>query len=75
MQLLVSVRSAEEAAAALAGGADLIDAKDPAAGPLGPVSLERFREIVVEVAGARIHASTVSLVVSPAANEPRWPPP
>ena len=35
MQLLVSVSDGDEAAAALAGGADIIDAKDPVAGPLG----------------------------------------
>ena len=35
MHLLVSVRSAEEAAAALEGGADVIDAKDPDNGALG----------------------------------------
>ena len=34
-KLLVSVRSADEARAALAGGADLIDVKEPAHGPLG----------------------------------------
>lgn len=33
--LLVSVRSAEEAALALESGADLIDVKDPSRGPLG----------------------------------------
>ena len=33
MQLLVSVRSAEEAAAALVGGASLIDVKEPRRGP------------------------------------------
>lgn len=33
--LLVSVRSLEEAVAALEGGADLIDVKEPARGPLG----------------------------------------
>src|SRR5687768_1630805 len=38
MRLLVSVRSAEEVAAALAGGADIIDAKEPARGSLGPVT-------------------------------------
>ena len=54
MQLLVSVTSATEAAAALAGGADLIDAKDPAAGALGAVSLERLRQIWTMVAGARL---------------------
>src|SRR5262245_7139563 len=53
MQLLVSVSSALDAAAALAGGADLIDAKDPAAGALGAVSLDQFYRIVGAVAGAR----------------------
>lgn len=38
MQLLVSVRSAAEAASALAGGADVIDAKEPALGALGAVA-------------------------------------
>jgi uncharacterized protein (UPF0264 family) len=36
--LLVSVRGAEEVAAALAGGADIIDAKEPARGSLGAVT-------------------------------------
>ena len=38
MRLLVSVMDASEALAALEGGADLIDAKDPLAGALGPVT-------------------------------------
>jgi uncharacterized protein (UPF0264 family) len=38
MQLLVSVRSGEEVAPALAGGADIIDAKEPARGSLGAVT-------------------------------------
>jgi uncharacterized protein (UPF0264 family) len=38
MRLLVSVRNASEAEAALAGGADIVDAKEPLNGPLGPVS-------------------------------------
>jgi uncharacterized protein (UPF0264 family) len=38
MRLLVSVRSGAEVAAALAGGADIIDAKEPARGSLGPVA-------------------------------------
>lgn len=38
MRLLVSVRSPDEVAAALGGGADIIDAKDPARGVLGPVA-------------------------------------
>ena len=34
-RLLVSVRSAAEAEAALLGGADVIDVKEPDRGPLG----------------------------------------
>ncbi|HTM02775.1 MAG TPA: (5-formylfuran-3-yl)methyl phosphate synthase [Vicinamibacterales bacterium] len=53
MQLLVSVRNRHEAAAASAGGASIVDAKDPAAGPLGPVALDEFRAIVDAVHGSR----------------------
>jgi (5-formylfuran-3-yl)methyl phosphate synthase len=53
MRLLVSVTSTFDAEAALAGGADLIDAKDPTAGALGPVSIDQFHRIVGAVAGAR----------------------
>jgi uncharacterized protein (UPF0264 family) len=66
MHLLVSVTSAADAAAALAGGADLIDAKDPAAGALGAVSIEQFRRIVAAVAGAR----PVTAALGDAADEP-----
>ena len=45
MRLLVSVRSAEEVEAALAGGADIVDAKEPTNGPLGPVSAVTLAEI------------------------------
>jgi uncharacterized protein (UPF0264 family) len=38
MQLLVSVRSEEEVAAALEGGADIIDAKEPSHGSIGAVA-------------------------------------
>jgi uncharacterized protein (UPF0264 family) len=53
MQLLVSVRSAAEAVAAVLGGADLVDAKEPAAGPLGAVTGDTFRDIAAVVASAR----------------------
>lgn len=52
MRLLVSVRCREEAAAALLGGACIVDAKEPAAGPLGPVPLTTLAEICELVAGA-----------------------
>ena len=38
MRLLVSVRSAAEVAPAVAGGGEIIDAKEPSRGSLGPVS-------------------------------------
>jgi uncharacterized protein (UPF0264 family) len=54
MRLLVSVRSRDEASAALAGGADVIDAKDPASGALGAVSPHVLREICECVGGTRL---------------------
>ncbi len=53
VQLLVSVDTAADAAAAIAGGADIVDAKDPRAGALGAVSLETLRAIREIVAGRR----------------------
>lgn len=50
-KFLASVRSAEEAALAWAGGADVIDAKDPAAGALGRLPDTVIRKIVSAVAG------------------------
>ena len=52
MRLLVSVRNAVEAEAALAGGADIIDAKEPLNGALGPVAPEVIRSIAAKVAGS-----------------------
>jgi (5-formylfuran-3-yl)methyl phosphate synthase len=46
LRLLVSVRSAAEVAAALEGGADIIDAKEPSRGSLGAVSSDVLAEIV-----------------------------
>ena len=53
MRLLVSVRDEIEAATAVAGGADIIDAKEPRAGALGAVSSDVLRAIVAGVGGAR----------------------
>ena len=55
MQLLVSVTDAIEAAAALDGGADIIDAKDPASGALGAVTVDVFRDIHARWRGASGH--------------------
>jgi uncharacterized protein (UPF0264 family) len=43
--LLVSVRSAQEAEAALAGGAAVIDVKEPSRGPLGCADLRVWRAV------------------------------
>ena len=51
MELLVSVRSGAEVEPALAGGADIIDAKEPAHGSLGPVSAAVLTEILSQVPG------------------------
>ncbi|HXG11428.1 MAG TPA: (5-formylfuran-3-yl)methyl phosphate synthase [Gemmataceae bacterium] len=51
--LLVSVRSVAEAEAALAGGAALIDIKEPRRGSLGPASYKTIRAIIDQVAGRR----------------------
>src|SRR2546423_11410936 len=53
MRLLVSVRGPAEAYAALAGGADVIDAKDPAGGALGPVRLDQLAAIRRAVGAGR----------------------
>ena len=52
MRLLVSVRSASEATRALEGGADIIDAKEPARGSLGAVESSVLREIADALSGA-----------------------
>ena len=49
MRLLVSVRDADEALAAVAGGADIIDAKEPTLGPLAPVSPGALQSICAAV--------------------------
>jgi uncharacterized protein (UPF0264 family) len=51
--LLVSVRSAAEAQAALAGGADLIDVKEPHLGSLGSASPQVWREVAAVIGDAR----------------------
>src|SRR3712207_4897772 len=52
-QLLVSVRSAEEAEAALAGGADLIDVKEPRGGSLGRAEDWVLAGVLRRVSGRR----------------------
>ena len=52
MRLLVSVRSAGEAEEALAGGADIVDAKEPSSGSLGAVAPATLRRIAAAVPSA-----------------------
>jgi (5-formylfuran-3-yl)methyl phosphate synthase len=52
MRLLVSVVSADEASRALAGGADIIDVKDPGEGALGAPSPRVLAEVVRAVGTA-----------------------
>jgi uncharacterized protein (UPF0264 family) len=49
LQLLVSVRSADEVEQALAGGAGIIDAKEPDRGPLGAVDRNVLNRILQRV--------------------------
>ncbi len=64
--LLVSVRSAQEAQEALAGGADIIDVKEPRRGPLGAADPRVWREVIEAVAGR----ATVSIVLGELATSP-----
>ncbi len=51
--MLASVTGPEEAEIAIAGGADIVDLKDPAAGALGALPPERIAATVAAVAGRR----------------------
>src|SRR5262245_37429954 len=52
-RLLVSVRSAVEAVAALEGGADLIDVKEPSRGALGRAGDSVIADVIQAVAGRK----------------------
>ena len=64
--LLVSVRDAEEARLALAGGSDIIDVKEPARGPLGPADPDVWQAVLKAVAGR----AAVSIVLGELASDP-----
>jgi uncharacterized protein (UPF0264 family) len=51
-RLLVSVRDAVEAQAVVAGGGDVVDVKEPAAGSLGRAPAAVWRSVLAAVAGA-----------------------
>ena len=65
MRLLVSVRDEREAARAVAGGAEIVDAKDPYGGPIAPV-----RPAVLEAIRSAV---PVRLRVSAALGDVSWP--
>lgn len=69
MQLLVSVTDAAEARAALEGGADVIDAKDPQAGALGAVEPGALAAIRAAVGSSRPTSAALGDSGSPAAFE------
>ncbi|MGO8916339.1 MAG: (5-formylfuran-3-yl)methyl phosphate synthase [Stellaceae bacterium] len=66
-RLLASVRSPAEAQAAIAGGADIIDLKEPAAGALGRLPDGMLRATLAAVAGRRPTSATIGdLPLAPA---------
>ena len=72
-RLLVSVRDASEAVAAVEGGADVIDIKEPRRGALGPAP-EVWAAVVARVAGHRpISAALGELLEWRATSLPRIP--
>ncbi len=70
--LLVSVRSAEEVQAALAGGADLIDVKEPARGPLAPAEAEVVSAVIEAVAGRVPVSAALGEWTANALTEAHW---
>src|SRR3954465_6438408 len=72
--LLVSVRSADEVDAALAGGADLIDIKDPSRGPLGIAEAEVAAAVVNRVRGRVPVSAALGEWSANALTEAHWHP-
>jgi uncharacterized protein (UPF0264 family) len=70
--LLVSVRNAAEAEAALAGGAALIDVKEPSRGPLGRADDETIAQVLWAVAGRVPVSAALGEWSEPGAQH--WPP-
>ncbi|HEX4627218.1 MAG TPA: (5-formylfuran-3-yl)methyl phosphate synthase [Gemmatimonadales bacterium] len=71
MRLLVSVAEASEARAALAGGADVVDAKDPRVGALGAVRPDVLRAVREAVGASRPLSAALGDGASAAALERR----
>jgi uncharacterized protein (UPF0264 family) len=73
MNLLVSVRSPIEASAALVGGADLIDVKEPLRGPLGRADDDLIAAIAFMVGGLRRVSAAMGELADFAGNLPSTP--
>jgi (5-formylfuran-3-yl)methyl phosphate synthase len=72
--LLVSVRDASEALAALAGGADVIDVKEPNRGSLGAADVDAIAAVVHAVRGrAPVTAAAGELIDMTGASPPLMP--
>lgn len=85
--LLVSVRNSAEATEALAGGAAIVDVKEPLAGPLGPASPGVIDEIARQVGrqrpwtiacgelndGVETIAARIAEAVAAVAGDATWP--
>jgi uncharacterized protein (UPF0264 family) len=69
IRLLVSVRDGIEASAALSGGADLIDAKDPSSGALGAVTEDTLHDIALVVGRRRPLSAALGDAAEPEAIE------
>jgi (5-formylfuran-3-yl)methyl phosphate synthase len=66
-RMLASVTGPDEAALVLAGGADIVDLKDPARGALGAVDPRTVRDTVAAVAGrCPVSAVTGDMAMEPA---------
>jgi uncharacterized protein (UPF0264 family) len=70
-QLLVSIRSINEAEAALAGGADLIDVKEPRKGSLGRASNTTIEDVCEQVGRRRPVSAALGELLETSAPLPR----
>ena len=62
-KMLASVIGLAEAEIAIAGGADIVDLKNPRAGALGAVAIVAKHEIVLAIVGGLFVLETVSVIV------------
>ena len=70
MKLLVSVRSADEALAAIRGGADLIDVKEPDRGSLGKADDETIEHIAQALDGGVVMSAAMGELKDASTSDP-----